>query len=174
MAQSESSFVPLRIAVLTVSDTRTADNDTSGDLLASRLTDAGHHLAVRQLVRDDVYQLRSVVSAWIADAAIQVVLVTGGTGFSSRDSTPEALAPLFDKQVEGFGELFRQISYDDIGTSTIQSRALAGIANFTLVCCVPGSTNACATAWDKLISLQLDARHRPCNFVGLVQKKGAQ
>ncbi|MDF1782182.1 MAG: molybdenum cofactor biosynthesis protein B [Alcanivoracaceae bacterium] len=174
MAQSESALVPLRIAVLTVSDTRTAENDTSGDLLVSRLTEAGHQLAARALVRDDVYQLRSVVSAWIADASVQVVLVTGGTGFSSRDSTPEALAPLFDKQVEGFGELFRQISYDEIGTSTIQSRALAGIANFTLVCCVPGSTNACATAWDKLISLQLDARHRPCNFVGLVQKKGAQ
>lgn len=171
MSRSEA-FIPLSIAVLTVSDTRTPDTDTSGDLLVARLTDAGHRLAGRALVRDDVYQLRARVSQWIADHAVQVVLVTGGTGFSSRDSTPEALAPLFDKQVEGFGELFRQISYDEIGTSTIQSRALAGIANFTLICCMPGSTNACATAWDKLIGLQLDARHRPCNFVGLVQNKG--
>ena len=172
MAPSESRFIPLKIAVLTVSDTRTPDTDTSGDLLADRLEKAGHQLGDRVLVRDDIYQLRAVVSAWISDPEIQVILVTGGTGFSSRDSTPEALAPLFDKQVEGFGELFRQISFAEIGTSTIQSRALAGIANFTLICCVPGSTNACATAWDKLIAEQLDARHRPCNFVGLVQKKG--
>ena len=172
MAPSESRFIPLKIAVLTVSDTRTPDTDTSGDLLVDRLERAGHRLGDRVLVRDDIYQLRAVVSAWISDPQIQVILVTGGTGFSSRDSTPEALTPLFDKQVEGFGELFRQISFEEIGTSTIQSRALAGIANFTLICCVPGSTNACATAWDKLISEQLDARHRPCNFVGLVQKKG--
>lgn len=171
MSRSEN-FVPLSIAVLTVSDTRTADNDSSGDLLVTRLQEAGHRLVARALVRDDIYALRAQVSQWIVDSSVQVVLVTGGTGFSSRDSTPEALAPLFDKQVEGFGELFRQISFDEIGTSTIQSRALAGIANFTLICCVPGSTNACATAWDKLISLQLDARHRPCNFVGLVQRKG--
>lgn len=171
MAQSETQFSPLSIAVLTVSDTRTAATDTSGDLLVERLTTAGHTLVQRDLVADDIYQLRAAVSAWIADGAVNVVLVTGGTGFSSRDSTPEALAPLFDKQVEGFGELFRQISFDEIGTSTIQSRALAGIANHTLVCCVPGSTNACATAWDKLIAGQLDARHRPCNFVGMLKKK---
>lgn len=171
MALSETAFFPLNIAVLTVSDTRTAANDTSGDLLAARLTDAGHQLTARKLVADDVYQLRAAVSAWVADVTINVVLVTGGTGFSARDSTPEALKPLFDKQVEGFGELFRQISYEDIGTSTMQSRALAGIANHTLICCVPGSTNACATAWDKLICDQLDARHKPCNFVGMLKKK---
>jgi len=169
---ASDTFVPLSIAVLTVSDTRTAETDSSGDLLVARLEAAGHRLVARALVRDDIYLLRAQVSQWIADHSVQAVLVTGGTGFSARDSTPEALAPLFDKQVEGFGELFRQISYEEIGTSTIQSRALAGIANFTLVCCVPGSTNACATAWDKLISKQLDARNRPCNFVGLLQRKG--
>jgi molybdopterin adenylyltransferase len=171
MAQSQTQFYPLDIAVLTVSDTRTEANDTSGDLLADRLTGAGHRLFQRQIVIDDVYQLRAAVSAWIANGSVNVVLVTGGTGFAARDSTPEALAPLFDKQVEGFGELFRHISYGEIGTSTMQSRALAGIANHTLIFCVPGSTNACATAWDKVIADQLDARHRPCNFVGMLKKK---
>lgn len=168
MSQSEKNFVPLNLAVLTVSDTRSSANDTSGDLLVSRLEEAGHRLAARDLVRDDVYLLRAVVSAWIADPEVQAILVTGGTGFSGRDSTPEALAPLFDKHVEGFGELFRQISFEDIGTSTIQSRALAGLANRTLVFCLPGSTNACATGWDRILSEQLDARTRPCNFVGLL------
>ena len=170
MSQSEKAFVPLNLAVLTVSDTRSADNDTSGDLLVARLEAAGHRLAARDLVADDVYLLRARVSAWIADPAVQVVLVTGGTGFSGRDSTPEALVPLFDKQVEGFGELFRQISFDEIGTSTIQSRAVAGLANRTLVFCLPGSTNACATGWDRILAEQLDARHRPCNFVGLLTR----
>ena len=170
MSQSEKAFVPLNLAVLTVSDTRSADNDTSGDLLVARLEAAGHRLAARDLVADDVYLLRARVSAWIADPAVQVVLVTGGTGFSGRDSTPEALVPLFDKQVEGFGELFRQISFDEIGTSTIQSRAVAGLANLTLVFCLPGSTNACATGWDRILAEQLDARHRPCNFVGLLTR----
>ena len=170
MSQSEKVFVPLNLAVLTVSDTRSSANDTSGDLLVSRLEEAGHRLAARDLVRDDVYMLRAVVSAWIADPQVQAILVTGGTGFSGRDSTPEALAPLFDKHVEGFGELFRQISFEEIGTSTIQSRALVGLANRTLVFCLPGSTNASATGWDRILSEQLDARTRPCNFVGLLTR----
>lgn len=172
MAQSQGEQVAVRIAVLTVSDTRSAANDSSGDLLVARLTEAGHQLVTRQLVRDDIYQLRAVVSGWIADPQVQAILVTGGTGFSSRDSTPEALRPLFDKPVEGFGELFRQVSLSEIGTSTIQSRALAGVANFTVIFCLPGSNNACATGWDKIIAPQLDSRQRPCNFVGLLQKKG--
>lgn len=163
-------FTPLNIAVLTVSDTRTLQTDTSGQLLVERLTEAGHHLADRVLLKDDLYQIRAVVAAWIADPTVQVVLITGGTGFTARDSTPEAVACLLDKQVDGFGELFRQISYQDIGTSTIQSRALAGLANGTLVCCLPGSTNACRTAWDGILAQQLDASHRPCNFVPHLRK----
>ncbi|WP_346837345.1 molybdenum cofactor biosynthesis protein B [Microbulbifer sp. SAOS-129_SWC] len=155
----------LNIAVLTVSDTRTEANDTSGQYLAEVLQRAGHTLADKQIAPDDIYQLRAQVSRWIADPAIQVVLTTGGTGFSGRDSTPEALAPLFDKQVEGFGELFRAVSFDEIGSSTIQSRALAGLANNTLICCMPGSTGACRTAWDKILGEQLDASFKPCNFV---------
>jgi len=163
MAQAESVFTPLRIAVLTVSDTRTSATDSSGDLLVARLQQAGHQL---------IYALRAVVSAWIVDPKVQAIVVTGGTGFSARDSTPEALCPLFDKPIEGFGELFRQVSLEDIGTSTIQSRALAGVANYTVIFCLPGSNNACATGWDRIIASQLDSRQRPCNFVGLVQKKG--
>lgn len=170
MAHAPQEFQPLAIAVLTVSDTRTAANDTSGDLLVERLRQAGHRLTDRALVVDDIYQLRKVVSAWIADDSVQAVLVTGGTGFSGRDSTPEALAVLFDKNIEGFGELFRQVSLEDIGPSTIQSRCLAGIANRTVIFCLPGSNNACATGWDRLIANQLDARTRPCNFVGLVTR----
>lgn len=172
MAQAESVFTPLRIAVLTVSDTRTAATDSSGDLLVARLQQAGHQLVARDLIRDDIYALRAVVSAWIVDPQVQAVVVTGGTGFSARDSTPEALRPLFDKPIEGFGELFRQVSLEEIGTSTIQSRALAGVANYTVIFCLPGSNNACATGWDRIIAPQLDSRQRPCNFVGLVQKKG--
>ena len=172
MAQAESVFTPLRIAVLTVSDTRTAATDSSGDLLVARLQQAGHQLIARNLVPDDIYALRAVVSAWIVDVQVQAIVVTGGTGFSARDSTPEALQPLFDKPIEGFGELFRQVSLEDIGTSTIQSRALAGVANHTVIFCLPGSNNACATGWDRIIAPQLDSRQRPCNFVGLVQKKG--
>lgn len=171
MSHGSREFVPLAIAVLTVSDTRGFAEDTSGQLLVDNLQEAGHRLADRALVRDDVYQIRAVVSQWIADPAVQAVLITGGTGFTTRDNTPEAVTPLFDKEVEGFGELFRQVSYEEIGTSTMQSRALAGLANFTLICCMPGSTNACRTAWNRVIAEQLDARHRPCNFVGLLQQK---
>ncbi|WP_027329417.1 molybdenum cofactor biosynthesis protein B [Marinimicrobium agarilyticum] len=158
--------VPLNIAVLTVSDTRTFENDTSGQYLVDALKEDGHHLADRALLKDDIYQIRAQVSAWIAEAEIQVVLITGGTGFTDRDSTPEAMKPLFDKEVEGFGEMFRQISWEEIGTSTIQSRALAGLANNTLIACLPGSTGACRTGWTKLLQPQLDARQGPCNFVG--------
>lgn len=165
MSHAAKEFVPLHIAVLTVSDTRTLEQDSSGQLLVDRLSEAGHVLVDRVLVPDDIYRLRAEVSRWIADPQLQVVLVTGGTGFTDRDSTPEALLPLFDKQVEGFGELFRQISFTEIGTSTVQSRAVAGLANRTLVFCMPGSTNACRTAWDRILGEQLDARTRPCNFI---------
>ena len=162
---ADQSFVPLNIAVLTVSDTRSLETDTSGQLLVDRLLAAGHRLASRVLLKDDLYRIRAQVANWIAEDEVQVVLITGGTGFTARDSTPEAVACLLDKQVDGFGELFRQISVNDIGSSTVQSRALAGLANATLVCCLPGSTNACRTAWDGILAEQLDARHRPCNFV---------
>ncbi len=162
---ADAAFVALNIAVLTVSDTRTLETDTSGGLLAERLQAAGHRLAARVLLKDDLYRIRAQVAQWIAEDEVQVVLITGGTGFTGRDSTPEAVSCLLDKQVDGFGELFRQISVADIGTSTIQSRALAGLANGTLVCCMPGSTNACRTAWDGILATQLDARFRPCNFV---------
>ena len=161
----DAPFSPLNIAVLTVSDTRALESDSSGQLLVDSLQAAGHTLADRQLYPDDLYRIRAVVSAWIADPQVEVVLITGGTGFTGRDSTPEAVAPLLDKQVEGFGERFRQVSVEDIGTSTIQSRALAGLANRTLVACMPGSTNACRTAWTRILEPQLDSRTRPCNFV---------
>ena len=160
----------LDCAVLTVSDTRTAANDTSGDLLVQLLEADGHRLADRALVRDDVYQIRAVISRWIADDAIQVILSTGGTGFTGRDSTPEAIAPLFDKTILGFGELFRQVSYDEIGASTIQSRAVGGLANATLIFALPGSGNAVRTGWEKILHHQLDARFRPCNFVELLPR----
>ncbi|MCQ4256543.1 molybdenum cofactor biosynthesis protein B [Stutzerimonas stutzeri] len=162
---ADQTFVPLNIAVLTVSDTRSLETDTSGQLLVERLQAAGHRLASRVLLKDDLYKIRAQVATWIAEEVVQVVLITGGTGFTARDSTPEAVGCLLDKQVDGFGELFRQISLTDIGSSTVQSRALAGLSNSTLVCCLPGSTNACRTAWDGILAEQLDARHRPCNFV---------
>ncbi|MBB3101963.1 molybdenum cofactor biosynthesis protein B [Azomonas macrocytogenes] len=164
-SHATQNFVPLAIAVLTVSDTRTPETDSSGDLLVARLTEAGHTLATRAIEKDDVYRLRARVSAWIADPSIQVVISTGGTGFSGRDSTPEALGVLFDKHIEGFGELFRQVSLTQVGPSTLQSRALAGFANGTLILCLPGSNNACQTGWDEIIANQLDARTKPCNFV---------
>jgi len=163
-------FVALNIAVLTVSDTRDERSDTSGQLLVEKLTEAGHRLHEKRIVKDDIYQIRSVLSQWIADAAVQAVIVTGGTGFSGRDSTPEAVTVLLDKHIEGFGEVFRHYSLAEIGTSTLQSRALAGLANNTVIFCVPGSTNACRTAWDKIIGEQLDNRHRPCNFVPHLKK----
>ncbi|CAM3896396.1 molybdenum cofactor biosynthesis protein B [Pseudomonas wadenswilerensis] len=161
----DAAFVPLNIAVLTVSDTRSFDNDTSGELLASRAVEMGHRLVDRVLLKDDLYKIRAQVAGWIAEDDVQVVLITGGTGFTGRDSTPEAVACLFDKHIDGFGELFRALSILDIGTSTVQTRALAGLANGTLVCCLPGSTGACRTAWEGILAEQLDARHRPCNFV---------
>lgn len=163
---SQKEFEPLNICVLTVSDTRDFDTDTSGQKLQDLLIEAGHQLYDRGLVVDDIYQIRAVISQWIVDTQAQVILITGGTGFAGRDSTVEAVTPLFDKTVIGFGELFRQISYEEIGTSTIQSRATAGFSNRTLIFCLPGSTSACATAWNKIIAEQLDSRHKPCNFVG--------
>ena len=159
----------LSVAVLTVSDTRTPDTDTSGAFLEEALLAAGHHIADRQIVIDDVYQLRAIVSRWIADPGVEVVLTTGGTGFSGRDSTPEALLPLFDKTIDGFGEVFRAISLAEIGSSTVQSRALAGMANGTVIFCMPGSTGACRTAWEGVLRDQLDSEHRPCNFVGVLR-----
>jgi molybdopterin adenylyltransferase len=162
---SSAHFQALRIAVLTVSDTRNLSNDSSGQTLIEGLETAGHALVDRALVVDDIWQIRARLSAWIADPLTQVVLITGGTGFTARDNTPQAVAPLLDKTVDGFGELFRQVSRDEIGSSTIQSRALAGISNGTLVCCLPGSPGACRTAWEKILREQLDSRTRPCNFV---------
>lgn len=167
------TFQPLTIAVLTVSDSRSEETDSSGQLLVQKLTAAGHRLGVKQIVRDELYKIRALIAQWIASDDIQVVLVTGGTGFTGRDSTPQAVLPLFDIVIDGYGELFRQLSYADIGSSTVQSRAVAGLANGTLVCCIPGSTNACRTAWDSIIGEQLDARHKPCNFVAQLKQTGA-
>ncbi|MBT6791508.1 MAG: molybdenum cofactor biosynthesis protein B [Gammaproteobacteria bacterium] len=158
----------LKIALVTVSDTRTAENDTSGDYLADAVSGVGHELVDRVIVIDDCYLLRARVSSYIADPMVQVVLMTGGTGFTGRDSTPEAIGPLLDTRIDGFGELFRQLSFAEIGTSTVQSRALGGLANNTLIFCVPGSTGACKTAWDGILLSQLDSTHRPCNFAELI------
>lgn len=163
-------FLPLSIAILTVSDTRSLTDDRSGDLLVQRLIAAGHQLHARQIVRDDKYAIRAVVSAWIADPACQVVISTGGTGLTGRDGTPEALIPLFDKEIEGFGEIFRMVSWQKIGTSTLQSRATAGVANGTYLFILPGSTSACADAWDAVIAAQLDFRTAPCNMVELMPR----
>ncbi len=165
-----NEFEPLKVAVLTVSDTRSLETDTSGAYLLEQLQAAGHRIAARALVPDDIYQMRAVVSGWIAESAIQVILVTGGTGLTGRDSTPEALGVLFDKTVDGFGELFRHLSLADIGTSTVQSRALAGLANRTLIFCLPGSTGACRLAWEGILVEQLDSRFKPCNFVPHVRR----
>ena len=161
--------VALRVAVLTVSDTRTQETDTSGAFLEEALREAGHEIADRQIVIDDVYQLRAIVSQWIADPEVEVILTTGGTGFSGRDSTPEALTPLFDKTIDGFGEVFRALSQTEIGSSTVQSRALAGLANRTVLFCMPGSTGACRTAWEGVLRDQLDSEHKPCNFVAVLR-----
>jgi molybdenum cofactor biosynthesis protein B len=168
MAAATDELTALPVAVLTVSDTRNEETDTSGKYLVDALQCAGHALADKQIVRDDIYQIRAVLSRWIADDAVKAVLVTGGTGFSGRDSTPEAVQPLFDKVIEGFGEIFRAYSLQEIGSSTIQSRAIGGLANNTVIFCMPGSTGACKTAWVNIIREQLDSTHRPCNFVGVL------
>ena len=155
----------LNIAVLTVSDTRTQENDTSGQYLYDAASADGHNVIAREIVVDDKFQIRAIVSKWIAAADVQVVLITGGTGFTDRDTTPEAMSVLFEKEIEGFGELFRHISYLEIGTSTVQSRALGGMANGTAMFCMPGSTGACKTAWNGILQQQLDSSHKPCNFV---------
>ena len=164
------AFIPLSIGILTVSDTRTEDTDKSGRLLADRLVAAGHLLYEKRIVPDDVYRIRAIVSGWIADPEVDAVISTGGTGITGRDGTPEAVGVLLDKVIDGFGEVFRAISYEEIRTSTIQSRALAGVANATYVFCLPGSSGACRTAWDDLIADQLDYRTRPCNLVELMPR----
>ena len=163
-------FLPLNIAVLTASDTRTLEEDTSGQLLSDRLTEAGHLLAAREIVPDDIYLIRALVSQWIADESIDIVISTGGTGLTGRDGTPEAVEVLFDKKIQGFGELFRQLSYEEIATSTIQSRVTAGVANGTYIFCLPGSSGACRTAWDRILAAQLDLRSKPCNFAELIPR----
>jgi molybdenum cofactor biosynthesis protein B len=167
---TDAKFIPLRIAVITISDSRTADNDTSGDYLAESLQAEGHHLARRKIVQDDRYVLRAEISALIADRDIDVILTTGSTGLTGRDVAPEALEPLFDKAIEGFGELFRAASVADIGAATIQSRAFAGLANGTIIFCMPGSPGACRTAWEEVIRPQLDSRTRPCNLANLMPR----
>jgi len=164
---ASTEFKPLSLCVLTVSDTRTAADDTSGDYLCTALAEAGHSLHARAISNDDRYRLRAIVSAWIAESGVHGILATGGTGFTGRDSTPEAIRPLLDKEMPGFGEMFRVLSYDGIGTSTLQSRAFAGLANDKFIFCLPGSTSACRTAWEKLIRAQLDSRTKPCNLAAL-------
>lgn len=162
-----ADFTALNIAVLTISDSRDRANDKSGDLLEERLESAGHLMADRELVRDDCYAIRAVISRWIADDDVGAIVTTGGTGLTGRDGTPEAIAPLLDRTIEGFGELFRMLSWEEIGTSTVQSRALAGVANATFVFVLPGSSGACRTGWDRIIAHQLDGRTRPCNLIEL-------
>jgi molybdenum cofactor biosynthesis protein B len=170
MSKSKGPFVPLNVAVLTVSDTRTRENDTSGDVIQERLTTAGHKVAARAILRDDVEKLREQLRAWVADKSVDAVISTGGTGLTKRDVTPEAFEPLFTKTIPGFGELFRWLSYEEIGTSTIESRAFAGVADDTLVFCLPGSTGACRTGMDKIILPQLNATTAPCNLTEMLPR----
>ncbi len=170
MIDQSREFIPLSISLLTISDTRSEADDKSGKLLLQRLQDAGHVLHEKIIVKDDIYQIRAQVSQWIADTKPQVIITTGGTGVTGRDGTPEAIKPLLDKEIEGFGEMFRALSFESIRTSTLQSRATAGVANGTYIFCLPGSSGACADAWDKLIHEQLDYRHRPCNLVELIPR----
>ena len=163
-------FLPVQIAILTVSDTRTPENDTSGDLLVERLTEAGHCLAARALLRDDTEAVRAQFKAWIEDPTVDAVISTGGTGLTGRDVTVEAVEPLYEKKIDGFGELFRMLSYKTIGTSTVQSRATAGVAGGTYLFALPGSPGACRDGWDMILKEQLDSRHRPCNFVELMPR----
>lgn len=167
---TERELIPLSIAVLTVSDSRTEATDKSGKVLAGRAQDAGHTLAEKAICRDDIYAIRAHVSRWVAQTDVNVVLLTGGTGVTGRDGTPEAVTPLFDKTLDGFGEMFRALSYQDIKTSTLQSRAVAGVANATYIFSLPGSAGACTLAWDELIVHQLDYRTRPCNLVELMPR----
>ncbi len=164
------AFIPIRIAILTMSNTRSLAEDKSGDVLAGRIAEAGHVLADRALVRDDIEAIRERVQGWINDPQIDVVITTGGTGFTGHDVTPEALTPLFEKHIDGFSAVFHRLSYDKIETSTIQSRACAGVAGGTYVFCVPGSPGACKDAWDGILKWQLDNRHRPCNFVEIMPR----
>jgi molybdopterin adenylyltransferase len=166
----EKPFISLSIAILVISDTRTEEDDVSGKILAGSISDAGHNLFQKAIVPDNIYQIRSIVSHWIAAEEVNVIISTGGTGVTGRDGTPEAILPLLDKVLDGFGETFRMLSYQDIQTSTIQSRAVAGVANGTFIFCLPGSSGACRTAWDKLIKEQLDFRTRPCNLVQLMPR----
>jgi molybdenum cofactor biosynthesis protein B len=163
-------LIPLNITILTVSDSRTQATDKSGQLLVSRLEKAGHHSYEKLIIPDNVYKIREVVSRWIADEEVQVVITTGGTGLTARDGTPEAVQPLLDKEIEGFGEMFRVLSFETVATSSLQSRAVAGVANGTFVFCLPGSSGACADGWDKIISDMLDYRTRPCNLVELMPR----
>jgi molybdopterin adenylyltransferase len=163
-------FIPLNIAILTVSDTRTEADDTSGGYLAKAIGETGHRVAEKRIVPDDIYRIRAEVSRWIADPDVNAVITTGGTGITGRDGTPEAVSPLLDKEIEGFGELFRAISFQQIRTSSLQSRAVAGVANATFIFCLPGSSGACRTAWEELIREQLDNRHKPCNLVMLMPR----
>jgi molybdenum cofactor biosynthesis protein B len=167
---TENNFIALNIALLTISDTRTNNDDISGQTLHERVINAGHYVQAQTIVKDDIYQIRAVISQWIVDNSINVIITTGGTGVTGRDGTPEAVLPLLDKVLDGFGETFRMLSYQDIKTSTIQSRAIAGVANGTYLFCLPGSSNACRTAWDLLIKEQLDYRTRPCNLVQLMPR----
>lgn len=170
--EKKVEFIPVHVAVVTVSDTRTEETDKSGACLVESVKAAGHHLVSKQIVKDDTHKLRAVVATLIADEGVQAVLLTGGTGFTARDNTVKAITPLLDMHIEGFGELFRQLSFAEIGCSTIQSRAFAGLSNGTIVFCLPGSPGACRTAWEGIVSQQLDSRHRPCNFVDKLKKIG--
>ncbi|MEP9397041.1 molybdenum cofactor biosynthesis protein B [Mesorhizobium sp. KR2-14] len=170
MADETRSFIPVRIAVLTVSDSRTPADDKSGQALADRITEAGHVLAARDIVHDDKEEIRERVLNWSRDKNVDVVITTGGTGFTGRDVTPEALEPIFEKRMDGFSEVFHRISYDKIGTSTVQSRATGGVVNATFVFVLPGSPGACKDAWDGILRPQLDYRHMPCNFVEIMPR----
>ena len=170
-ASDSSQAHPLNCALLTVSDSRGPDQDTSGQYLQEQLRNAGHKLVQRRLLPDDVYLVRALIARWIAEPDIHVILITGGTGFHERDSTPEAVRPLLDKTIDGFGEEFRRLSVADIGSSTVQSRAFGGLSNHTVIFCLPGSTGACRTGWEGILRDQLDSTHKPCNFAGLVLRK---
>lgn len=166
----KKDFIPLNIAVLTISDSRTELDDVSGKVLVERLEKAGHHVFEKKIVKDDTYQIRAAISNWIAEPDVNAIITTGGTGVTGRDGTPEAVIPLLDKVLDGFGEVFRMLSYEEIKTSTMQSRAVAGVANGSYIFCLPGSSGACKTAWDNLIKEQLDFRTRPCNLVQLMPR----